>query len=734
MTNTCEEQANSDSHKPDGAEPLMKNGKHGKDALGDQTVTTYVTVPPDGGWGWVIVAASFCCNFFVDGIVYTSGVFLDHIAKEFNQEPASVAFVGSLLSGFYLIAGPFVSALANRYGFRRVTISGAVFASLSFVGASFAPSIEILCLTYGILGGIGFGLIYVPAVITVGFYFEKWRALATGISVCGSGIGTMLLAPFTTKCIEYFGWRGAILVQAGLIFTCTIFGALFRPLKPISVTVQTSDEEEPTPETKLEIENEEEEEEAKNKIPLLMRIKLAREELKRVDSTISFDNEVSITAEAPKTIHGFLRATHNRKYPTAREVLNFTNNMKEIMNSDYSVHLSPQKTKNKGRFDVTTYKEKRKSNPDSMKPGLKLPKITIDDGVVSDNPDDALLSRRLYEDTFFLKRQNMRRLSAAAAILEASALRRNSISLRYHSRPRTTSQGSHHSGQRSRRNTMSKVEAGVRPLYRDDIFLQGSLSRLDKFTTHANTLDYTMSVTRLPTWNDVLEEEQNTCSLCPEAVQRTLATMLDISLLQSPTFLLLCISGFITMMGFFVPFMFLQSRAVKGGMDNSTAQWLISVIGITNTVGRIGCGIITSLPQIDALTITNIALTVGGLATIFSGVSLSVNYQFAYAAIFGFAISCFASLRSILIVDLVGLEKLTNGFGLLLLFQGVAAAIGSPLAGYFMILTNSHNASFYLSGGLILISGIMCYPLNKINAWETKRNARLADEKNPETA
>lgn len=67
-----------------------------------------------------------------------------------------------------------------------------------------------------------------------------------------------------------------------------------------------------------------------------------------------------------------------------------------------------------------------------------------------------------------------------------------------------------------------------------------------------------MSVTHLPTLNDVLEEEQNKCSLCPEAVRRTLATMLDVSLLKSPTFLLLCAGGFITMMGFFVPFMYLK--------------------------------------------------------------------------------------------------------------------------------------------------------------------------------
>lgn len=73
-------------------------------------------------------------------------------------------------------------------------------------------------------------------------------------------------------------------------------------------------------------------------------------------------------------------------------------------------------------------------------------------------------------------------------------------------------------------------------------------------------LEYTMTVTRLPTFNDVLEEETSQCTLCPEAVQRTLATMLDLSLLTSPTFLLLCLSGFTTMMGFFIPFMYLEGK------------------------------------------------------------------------------------------------------------------------------------------------------------------------------
>ena len=39
------------------------------------------------------------------------------------------------------------------------------------------------------------------------------------------------------------------------------------------------------------------------------------------------------------------------------------------------------------------------------------------------------------------------------------------------------------------------------------------------------------------------------------------------------------------------------------------------------------------------------------------------------------------SLTSVVLVDLLGLESLTNAFGLTLLFQGVAGIIGPPIAG-----------------------------------------------------
>lgn len=82
--------------------------KEALDGEGDEplTMTTYMVVPPDGGWGWVVVAASFMCNLVVDGIIFTFGMLQSYLIKEWPAVAESeVALVGSLQTGFYLMAG-----------------------------------------------------------------------------------------------------------------------------------------------------------------------------------------------------------------------------------------------------------------------------------------------------------------------------------------------------------------------------------------------------------------------------------------------------------------------------------------------------------------------------------------------------------------------------------------------------------------------------------------------------
>lgn len=187
--------------------------------------------PPDGGYGWVVVFASFMCNLIVDGIAYTFGIILPRLVDSYQESKGKTAWVGSLLTGMYLSAGPLVSALTNKFGCRAVCIAGGVISAIAFVLSIFSPTVNWLMFTYGFIGGVGFGLIYLPAVVCVGYYFETKRSLATGIAVCGSGIGTITFAPLATVLLENYGWKGTNLILAGFILNCVLFGALMRPLE-----------------------------------------------------------------------------------------------------------------------------------------------------------------------------------------------------------------------------------------------------------------------------------------------------------------------------------------------------------------------------------------------------------------------------------------------------------------------------------------------------------------------
>ena len=81
--------------------------------------------------------------------------------------------------------------------------------------------------------GIGFGLTYLPSIVIVGFYFDKRRALATGLAVCGSGIGTFIFAPLSAFLLDTYGWQGANWIISAIILHGVFLGALYRPLETV---------------------------------------------------------------------------------------------------------------------------------------------------------------------------------------------------------------------------------------------------------------------------------------------------------------------------------------------------------------------------------------------------------------------------------------------------------------------------------------------------------------------
>ena len=128
-----------------------------------------------------------------------------------------------------------------RYGCRTVTIVGSLLASAGFLAASFSHHIALLYLCFGVISGFGLSLCYVASIIIVAYYFETRRSFATGIAVCGSGIGTFLFAPFTQWLMDnYDGWRGACTILSAIFLNMIVCGMMFREMKWMKKISRTS--------------------------------------------------------------------------------------------------------------------------------------------------------------------------------------------------------------------------------------------------------------------------------------------------------------------------------------------------------------------------------------------------------------------------------------------------------------------------------------------------------------
>ncbi|RUS70218.1 hypothetical protein EGW08_022020 [Elysia chlorotica] len=189
---------------------------------------------PDGGYGWMIVFSSFFIHFMCNGLTLAMGVLCVSWYQEFDSTKTETSWVVSVNVAVMLAMGPFASGLAARMGYRAMAVTGACFITVGSLLSSMASSINGLMLTIGVIGGIGGGMCYLPAVAVPAFYFEKRRSLAMGLGTAGIGGGMFLLAPVINWLIAYYGWRGTMVILAGFSFNLCVAGALMRPLDALS--------------------------------------------------------------------------------------------------------------------------------------------------------------------------------------------------------------------------------------------------------------------------------------------------------------------------------------------------------------------------------------------------------------------------------------------------------------------------------------------------------------------
>ncbi|XP_043992392.1 monocarboxylate transporter 12-B-like [Gambusia affinis] len=203
----------------------------GEERLGGGRRASRVTNPPEGGWGWMVVASCFLATICIRAVTRCVSMFFVEFQMFFERDYSTTAWIHSMIDCTTMLCAPLGSFLGNRLSCRVTVFLGGLLSSAGLVLSSFASSLEFLYASLGILTGLGYALSYTTSIAMVGKYFSERKALAYGIALSGSGIGTFLLAPAVQLLIEHYSWRGALLVLGGFVSNLCVCGALMRPLE-----------------------------------------------------------------------------------------------------------------------------------------------------------------------------------------------------------------------------------------------------------------------------------------------------------------------------------------------------------------------------------------------------------------------------------------------------------------------------------------------------------------------
>ncbi|BHF83474.1 hypothetical protein SprV_0902661700 [Sparganum proliferum] len=615
------------------------------------------------------------CMFFVDGLSFSFGVLLSDLQHSFETSKTKMSLAGSLIVGFTLISGPIVSAMSNQFSMRSLVVGGGLVSSLSLFACCFIYNIDAFIVMFGFVTGISFGFIYLPAATVVSQWFHKRRATATGISMCGSSIGSTIYSLFIPPLVRAYTWRGCMAILAAVSLNCVAAGLFFidlRAYQKLHPVKKKPAERRDSGQSKevMPRSNEAVDVEAHTHLkaphsrlsnslaesPARWPESLAEDPLESTPNEFQESGdlvsphqqqqtaaagdgadtkEVFGTATLPGTpVMGAIvsrtadQISANKSpkpeasliqsitIPVSGDRLKTNANGYPVANShDRRVPVLTLETVNRIAGSVISAQEGSHGNLSSTltRSSYRPPPRRRTVSARHHSPTPPVAVEPTTKASLFVRRD-----PAGRDVLFASA-----VSLRP-----TTDLGVP-VDKETRRRIVQQLEREVDlPVHKKDFFYSGSMLRVNEYLSSNNVNEYVRTVT------SAAEDSGET-----NYVLKMLRELFDFGLFTSPTFILLITSSVFGLFGYPVPYVFLKDNAQNLGFSAEDSSNLLVYLCAVNTIGRVLAGVLSDRPWTDALFVNNAALIISGFACVLLPLATSYAGQVCFAITYGLAIA-----------------------------------------------------------------------------------------------
>ncbi|MFC0506381.1 L-lactate MFS transporter [Micromonospora costi] len=190
--------------------------------------------PTGGRWGLVVAAVLVQLAL---GAVYAWSVFNKPLQEQFGWSKTEAVLPFEVAIGTIFIGSLIGGRIQDRRGPRPVALGGGLLYGIGNILASLTSSSDqlwLLVLTYGVLGGIGLGAVYITPIAMLAKWFPDRRGLITGIAVAGFGFGAVIVAPVAKSLLNSTDDKPSVFLPLGIAYLIAVLlgASVFRNPPP----------------------------------------------------------------------------------------------------------------------------------------------------------------------------------------------------------------------------------------------------------------------------------------------------------------------------------------------------------------------------------------------------------------------------------------------------------------------------------------------------------------------
>uniref|UniRef100_A0A2M3Z1T1 Putative monocarboxylate transporter n=1 Tax=Anopheles braziliensis TaxID=58242 RepID=A0A2M3Z1T1_9DIPT len=687
----------------------------------------YELVPPDGGWGWLVLAGSMLVNILVPGTIKSFGVLFVEFLEAFQASPSSAAWIPALCYFLYSSLGPLSSILSVKYSYRTVTIIGGTFAAVGMIITYWATSVSYLYVSYGVLVGTGAGLAFPPTVYIVTSYFVKLRGLANGLCISGSALGSIILPPVLRYLLVTFGYRGACLIMGGITLNVWVAAIFYEPVEKHMKRVRKA----PPSDDEDEMEGNVRQLAADGGLGERSNVILEECESNETDPTA----ESLVNGEAGGGQH------QNPGQPQQQQL-----NVKPkfaIMGDDTPTISTP--TLEHKSPDIFRFNPKN-GLIDSFARSVSAAAVPYGrdeqhggggGGGAGGSQRQRKISTPIKEEhrnltfTSQLSSNSFLNNETAGSFFRLNRLNsiRSGIGGVGGSGTGTTGGASGHPRQPKRSPSTSSFQYMSTPFHGSTL----STHQPKEFASHLSLRSFGGSVSRSAAKpaTDATGKEVEKAGTGKNGKDGKAQSFFDLSLLSDPTYLVILISNSTNAIGYTNFIILLPAYAITLGFSKSRAAYLLSIVSTLDLVGRIGGSALSDTNLIPKTWYFVGGLSISGLALAMLPTVNSYTMVSVFCGLFGLASGTYVGITAVIMADMLGTERLTSSYGISLFVNGILQLIGPPICGLIFEQMGRYQPLF-TALGFILLGGSALWGFMPLINRQKRRKLQLERQREAE--